>query len=108
MLTSEHSYSGSLHRIQNLEPQERIQLVNKYRDFFSSTLVSQGSIFSQSIIKQRPVCWPLSQIEKFMDEFYDESFIKNTQQILNGSKKLNDSLSNDHESGNGSHIAEAL
>jgi hypothetical protein len=39
------------------------------------------------------VCWPLNQVEKFLDEFYDDNFAKNTSKILNGSKKLNDSLS---------------
>ena len=38
------------------------------------------------------MCWPLTQIEKLLDEFYDDNFIKNTNQILNGSKRLNESL----------------
>ncbi len=69
---------------------DRIQLVNKYREYFNNfSSINNAINNNQGCIKQRPICWPLNQVEKFLDEFYDDNFAKNTNKILNGGKRLN-------------------
>ena len=96
------------HKNQSFELQERIQLVNKYREYFSGfNSINNAKGPHLATIKQRPVCWPLSQVEKFLDEFYDENFAKNTSQIINRSKKFNETLKKANET-KSSHIVESL
>ena len=54
-------------------PEKRkLETFEKYFDFFSLNLKNE-----------RPVKWPRAQLDKFIEEIYAKSFIRNTQLLQN-------------------------